>query len=501
MSKIVFMGSEVPSNKTILGQMNAKHVGFSFWGALKRGLPTTKKFLLTDRFIDEVDIYVYPGIPSAAELNDEEMQDFLADYETFIADNLERITLFAEVQHPNLSKEAVLNQRKTAWDDVDESKFAVVYTDGSLEELAVQYLNVYIPGEMAEVLAPICRKLTAQHGTQFHVLGMAKPDLLRNSPYATTSTLSWLSPMMRGETIVWFGNQLHRYPKRMKEQARSRYKASYEEAGLDFDKILADDAAEVSKLAVWSYQKLEEWTQKVSSELVTNSDGSLPEKTSETTPTDVTNRGVELGKVKPRNPDEMRTLPVLGVEISRVIEPDETGRDVIKDVPVLRSNSTSLRQCNTCFVKDNCPAFKPESTCAFNLPVEVKTKDQLKGLINSLLELQGQRVAFAKFAEDLNGGYPDPNVGLEMDRFFKMLKAIKELDESKEMMRVTLERNGSAGVLSSLFGDRAQKVNELPNNGYTEDQTNSIIKKITDQDSQLLIRPKNTKNYTVLKYE
>jgi hypothetical protein len=149
----------------------------------------------------------------------------------------------------------------------------------------------------------------------------------------------------------------------------------------------------------------------------------------------------------------------------------------------LRSNNTSLRQCNTCFVKDNCPAFKVDNPCAFNLPVEVKTKEQLKGLINSLLEIQGQRVAFAKFAEDLNGGYPDPNTGLEMDRFFKMLKTIKELDESKEVMRVTMERGSSAGVLSSLFGDRAQKLNELSNNGYNEEQTNEVIKRITDPDS------------------
>jgi hypothetical protein len=137
-----------------------------------------------------------------------------------------------------------------------------------------------------------------------------------------------------------------------------------------------------------------------------------------------------------------------------------------------------LRQCNTCFVKDNCPAFKPDNACAFSLPVEVKTKEQLKGLINSLLEIQGQRVAFAKFTEDLNGGYPDPNVGQEMDRFFKMLKTIKELDESKEMMRVTVERNGAAGVLSSLFGERAQKLNELPNNGLNEEQTNEVIRKL-----------------------
>lgn len=477
MSKIIFLGSEVPSNKTILGQMNAKSVGFSYWGAVKRGLPTTKKYLLNERFPDDVDIYVFPGIPAATALTEAEMEEFSADYEEFISDNLNRITLFTEIQHPSLSAEAVNQQRLSAWNEVDEAKFGVVFTAGDLEDLAVRYLNVFLSGEMAEVMAPVCRKLSAQHGTRFHVMGMAKPDLLRNSPYATTSTLSWLSPMMRGETIVWFANQLHRYPKRMKDQARSRYKVSYEEAGLDFDKILADDAVEVSKLAVWSYQQLEKWMENPS-HISDTSMENQPNNFSQTTPANADISASESNKLITRNPAEMRVLPVLGVEVSRVIEQDETGRDVIKDVPVLRSNSTSLRQCNSCFVKDNCPAFKVDNPCAFSLPVEVKTKDQLKGLINSLLEIQGQRVAFAKFTEDLNGGYPDPNTGLEMDRFFKMLKTIKELDESKEMMKVTFERNGSAGVLSSLFGDRAQKLNELPNNGYNEEQTNEIIKKI-----------------------
>ena len=480
MSKLVFLGAEVPSNKVILGTMNAKRVGFSYWGAVKRGLPTTKKFLLSDRFVDEVEIYVFPGIPASAQLTEEELQEFCADYENFISENLDRITIFTEVQHQNLSDEFVSTQRLAAWNDVDDEKFGVIYTSGDLEALATRYLNVFISGEAAEVMSPICRKLSAQHGTKFHVMGMAKPDLLRNSPFETASTLSWLSPMMRGETIVWYGNQLHRYPKSMKDQARSRYKAAYEAAGLDFDKILADDAVEVSKLAVWSFQRLEEWLNNGS--LISDiSDEKLPTNLAQTTPNTTDISVAESNKLISRNPAEMTTLPVLGVEVSRVIETDENGRDVLKDVPVIRSNSTSLRQCNTCFVKDNCPAFKPDNACAFSLPVEVKTKEQLKGLINSLLEIQGQRVAFAKFTEDLNGGYPDPNVGQEMDRFFKMLKTIKELDESKEMMRVTVERNGAAGVLSSLFGERAAKLNELPNNGLNEEQTNEVIRKISPE--------------------
>jgi hypothetical protein len=290
--------------------------------------------------------------------------------------------------------------------------------------------------------------------------------------------------MMRGETIVWDGVKLLRYPKSMKEQSRPRYKSIYERAGLDFDKILADDAKEISKLAVWSYQQYEELHNRLGESIVTMSDELVPPQKAETPPLDVTTRGVGMRKLEQRKPEEMAVLPVLGVEVQRVLEPDDDGNMVIKDVTTLRSNSTSLRVCDTCFVAANCPAFKPQNTCAFNLPVEVKTKEQLKSLINALLEMQGQRVAFAKFSEDLQGGYPDPNVGQEMDRFFKMLKTIKDLDDSREFIRMTVERQGAGGVLSAIFGDRAQTLKEIPNGGLNETKTNEIIKHITDTDKE-----------------
>ena len=482
--KIIYLGAEIPSNRQILEKAAAGTVGVSVWGLIKRGLPKTKQYLLSNYFAENVNIYVYPGIPASATLTTDELEAFCADYETFIAENLDRITLFTEVSHPLLPEGFKEQQRQACWAEVDEEKFAAVYESGDLESLATRYLNVLIPAAEYEAdtsMAAKMRLYSERHGTQFHTVGMAKPDLMRNSPFKTAGTLAWLSPMMRGETIVWNNNTLTRYPKRMKEQARPRYKAVYEQAGLDFDKILSDDAIEVSKLAIWSYQQLEAWNSKM--ELVTNSDDSLPPQKAETPPNDVTKRGSDMRKLQPRNPEEITTLPVLNIDFNRVIETDSNGVDVLKDVPVTRSNGTSLRQCNTCIVKDTCPAFKPDNACAFNLPVELKTKEQLKALINAFLEIQGQRVAFAKFTEDLNGGYPDPNVGQEIDRFFKMLEQINKLDQSKETIRITAERSSGAGVLSALFGDKAQVLNELPNGGLNEQQTNQIIQQIDPEQS------------------
>ena len=210
--------------------------------------------------------------------------------------------------------------------------------------------------------------------------------------------------------------------------------------------------------------------------LYDNSDGSEVEQSGETTPAISDNKGIQMRKLEPRNEDEIVNLPVFGYEVKTEI--DEHG--VIKDIPVIQSQQTSLRVCDTCFVASNCPAFKPQSVCAFKLPVDVKTKEQLKSLINAVIEMQGQRVAFMRFAEEMNGGYADPNVSQEIDRLFKLIKTTKELDDSREFIRMTVERQGSAGVLSSIFGERAQILNELPTGGLNEEQTTKIIKDLTE---------------------
>ena len=216
--------------------------------------------------------------------------------------------------------------------------------------------------------------------------------------------------------------------------------------------------------------------------LYDNSDGSEVEQSGETTPAISDNKGIQMRKLEPRNEDEIVNLPVFGYEVKTEI--DEHG--VIKDIPVIQSQQTSLRVCDTCFVASNCPAFKPQSVCAFKLPVDVKTKEQLKSLINAVIEMQGQRVAFMRFAEEMNGGYADPNVSQEIDRLFKLIKTTKELDDSREFIRMTVERQGSAGVLSSIFGERAQILNDLPTGGLNEEQTTKIIKDLTE-DQQLPI--------------
>lgn len=458
---IIYLGAEVPSNRVLLEQCGVRHFGFSFYRAWKRGLPKTKEFRLSDYFDDGAKIYVYNGAPD--DHNDPEYWNL---YTYFLQENYDDITL--------VYGEGLGYDPKTIhlWDASTGRIGLEKLVDEDCQHIGIKGEDI----DTNPFLAAATQSLAFEDKVQFHAIAAAKPDNLRQVRAETASTMSWLSPMMRGETIVWDGTRLVRYPKRMQEQARPRYAHIYEKAGLDFDKILSNDAKEVSKLAIWSYQQYEVKVNNMSRNLYDKSEESYDDDYAENALTNVDNKDVQVRKLNPRSEGEVGMLPVFGYDISTVVEQDEEGRDVLKDVPVIRSQATSLRMCDTCFVASNCPAFKPQSTCAFKLPVEVKTKDQLKALINAIIEMQGQRVAFARFSEEINGGYPDPNVSQEIDRLFKLIKTTKELDDSREFIRMTVERQGSSGVLSALFGDRAQTLRELPDGGLNESQTTQIIK-------------------------
>jgi len=491
--KLVFLGGEVPSHRILLENAGVKAIGLNYWALKRRGLPKTKDYLLSERFDPDTSVFVDSGYSSAlkSDLSTMELEAYYAEYQDWVVLNEERIAGATEFSHPHLDPDWLLEQRENFWEYTAPGLFWPVWEPeqgyNELINLCKNYDNVAISGASIEselTLAARVRALKSQFDFDLHGIACAKPDNLRQIPFTTASTMSWLSPMMRGETIVWDGTKLVRYPKSMKAQARPRYKRIIENAGLDFNKILNDDPNEITKLAIWSYLQLETALDKRSGSFNNEEEPLLPDNSS-----DIDDPGsAETGGIEPvnsasnmrkdlvaREASDRTTLPVFGVTNNLIVEKDETGRDVLRTAPVLSSNSQSLRQCNTCFVASNCPAFKADNDCAFNMPVEVKTREQLRALLNAVIEMQGMRVAFARFSEELNGGYPDPNTGSEIDRLFKIVEQLKKLESNNEFVRMTVERQTNGGILSSIFGDKASILKELPNDGLSEEAVTEII--------------------------
>lgn len=500
---LIFSGTEVGSNRTLLEGLKIESMGLNYWGLRKRGLPKTKIWLISEHFENSANVYIESGASQAdkAGLSKQELLDLAADYQEFLVNNADRAAAFQEFDSQILGQQWIEQQRPFFSND---PKLWVIwhqeYGLQNLKALSEQFQNVAIPNDEIESvtnLAGITRAYERQFGTRYHALGCAKPDNLRQIPFTTASTLSWLSPMRRGETIIWDGTKLVRYPKKMKDQARPRYKSIVEGAGLDYSEFVKDSTLEATRVAVWSYLQLERSMDKKrpdlhiieggkKEEVSDNSDTPLMSGLMELmgVPSDnsgAEGRKVERSEVVQRAPEEMQNLPVFGFNVKTVVETDENGKDILKDVPVVQTQSGSIRQCNTCFVAANCPAFKPNNSCAFNLPVEVKTKEQLKALLTAIIEMQGQRVAFMRFAEEMNGGYADPNVSQEIDRLFKLVNQVKEMESNKEFIQITAQRQSAGGVLSAIFGDRAQALKELPETLKEDTVTKIISESIEDQ--------------------
>jgi hypothetical protein len=120
-------------------------------------------------------------------------------------------------------------------------------------------------------------------------------------------------------------------------------------------------------------------------------------------------------------------------------------------------------------------------TCAFSLPLEIKSKDQLQAAMKALLEMQVGRVMFARFAEELEGQGLDSNLSVEIDRVFNLVEKMARISDNREMLRIEVETRGSSGVLSRLFGAKAGETNRmLPNGGLSEDATDALYADVID---------------------
>lgn len=496
--RLEYLGAEVGSNRKLLEAAGITCVGFSYYRLTKRGLPKSIDDLVKKRVPPGMCVHLYPGLPD--DFDDDLVGDFAADYEEFAVRNASGVETIQEIDRGTPLWRH--QQRKGFYDDLPETMFRPVWhkADGytQLQQLAERYGTVAIPDETIQedtTLAGRIQGLKQVYSTSFHAVGCARPDNLRQIPFDSASTMSWLTPQMRGETVVWDGTRLVRYPKAQKEQARKRHRGTFARAGFDPDLIADDNYNEVIRATIWAYQQLEASVsdrrggdgrppftvidgEGEDAQVIELSDKKAEERSNamaEHPAGGVGNRGLAMrNEITPRDPREMTTLPTLNLITTQVTEQGEHG-PVLKDVAVPSLGNANLRQCNTCFVATSCPAFTPDSTCAFSLPIEVRTKEQLRGLLQAIIEMQGQRVAFARFTEELNGGYPDPNVSSEMDRLFKLVKQLKELEENREFIKVTAERSAVGGVLSALFGERAGVTKELPGGGLDPDQTNKYI--------------------------
>lgn len=475
--KIYYGGAEVPSHRTLLAEEGIENVSLSFMG-LRRRTKLTKPFLLEEKFPADQNIFVDSGAYTLNKAEDDaytqqELLDLANSYMAFVAQNLDRLHMVSEFDSLSLGREWIEAVREDFFDDLPENKFLPIWHPefglNYLDDLAQRYLRVGVPKTALDGrnIVPYLNGLVQKYGTKLHGIAATKPDEMRTVKWDSVASTSWLSPAMYGDTQVWVGNELKRYPVKYKDQARKRHRTLFEANGFDAEAIEDDNPKEVLRLALWSWRQLEAQLAKRKNEVVTTVPISPDSSNAEFPPGPV---DIQLGETRNnvvttvvRKDRDLKTIPVMGFTTRTDTFTDENGDEQTEEIALFNTRSSSLRMCDSCFLAAKCPAFEEGSNCAYDIPVQIKTKDQMKALHDGIIEMQAQRVLFMKMAEDLEGGYADPNLSGELDRLNKMIAQKHDMEQDGFSFKFEAKGTGKPGVLSQLFGkDVGEQAKQLP---------------------------------------
>lgn len=413
--RIVLSGGERGSYRSVLLANGVRRIGVNL---TQLSIPKRKELDLKEKFEDAL-LYLYTSE------SDEDTDKF----DSFVRDHIDSLELI--IGMPGYNGDWIGEKYVPVWNDGEDLE--------RLAHLCEKTGRVAISDKaLNKTTIPRIKQLQQRWGTT--LIGLtSKTDMIEAVDWDVVIVSSWTSVVRYGETQIWDGHGLRRYPAQQKDSARRSHRAAITRLGVNYDEIMEDNIDEVSKLAIRSWLEWEmnnygttpetaydpRQTPEVDDEdeLGTGETGqgsNYPDKEAKGFNSQSGGTAIAITPPEPRNSDERRLLPVMGVEhvVTKGDINPENPDDGIEVDPKRSTNVTykggALRNCDNCYLAPRCPAMKPGAECAYEIPVELKTKDQLMALIRAMLEMQSSRVMFAAFAEELEGQGMDPQLSKEI---------------------------------------------------------------------------------------
>jgi hypothetical protein len=325
------------------------------------------------------------------------------------------------------------------WDGTDNAQ---------LRHCVDTYGAVFLPDPVVENQNALRTAQAAVSGAQ--VIGALTGRSRGLEGFTVVISSAWWAVQKHGETQVWDQGKLHRYNSKDKLVKRQQHREGIAALGCDPEAVLADDPAACARLAIRSWQALEANAKRKISvvPIAGRSEVANPDFTTNLSDGS-TLRRVDSDRVEGRH----ATLPVIGLETLEMTSKDMDGDDRVSVVETLTVTTESLRRCDTCSYSLQCPSFQTGEKCAYNIPVVIRSKDQLQNVLRAVVEVQTQRLLMMRFGEEITGA-PDPDVGKEMDRLFNMVEKWKDIEDNRDTLEVSVKAKGEMGMLSRLFGSK-----------------------------------------------
>lgn len=456
---LYFGGTEQGVWRDLLYANGVRHMSLSFMG-LRRRVKRLDRWKLAEKFPEDVLIYLDSGAftlnkPDST-VTASEASNLRDDYLAFVEANIHRLEFASEFDASVLGHDAIFEARETFWHTLPERKWMPVwhadYGTSNLIALGDSYSRVgVLQDDAGGDLTVALNRLAGQ--TMLHGVSMTRQAMMEGIRWSSVGSARWLAPSQYGETFVWTGRELKDYPKKQQETGRKRHRTYLADQGFDTEKIEAGDNTELLRLSIWSWQKYADHLNGVTMPAETppgeNVEPGLP-------PVAIPfpqmwNEQPETTAATVERPREAQLLPVIGFDYETVTDAEGAERPEAR----MTTPSSTLLQCNTCFMKDKCPAMTPGADCVYEIPVQIRTPAQLDAVQSAIIEMQAQRVLLMRMIEQREGGYADPNLSIEIARLWKMMN---DRSSAGDTVKLTLEAGGqaaSAGMISRIFGENA----------------------------------------------
>lgn len=258
--------------------------------------------------------------------------------------------------------------------------------------------------------------------TRIHAWGMVDKEAICSGVFASASSPSWISGGRYGNTYNYVGNLkmvTHHGTKGRGKEVRQDFSSKCKMLGVDHSKLIADDTREVN---LWNAHQWDLYAKDASL-----AGGYWLQR-----------EVVKMTDEKSKASEASNLQHQLAIPQARQLASQDAG-------------ARYLRSCDSCFLSSNCPAFEPQSSCKISTRPRVDHPDDIQDLLNRIIEIQGERVMFAAYAEKTQNMGANPDVAKEMETLTKIIKDTKDIFSTSSGDEVTIKAKGS-GVISKIFG-------------------------------------------------
>jgi len=299
--KVYLGGGEKGSHRSLLLSNNVSNIAVN---VTHLAIPKIKEFTIPDTF-GTASILVYTS----------EGDEDLNRYSDFVRTHADNISLV--IGRADMDGEWLGDKYVPVWsDDQDLERLAHICQKVGRVAISDKAIN-------AKNISRI-RSLSQRWGATLYGL-TSKIEIIEALPWDCVVVNSWTSTIRYGETQIWDGHGLRRYPAQQKESSRKKHRSDIIRLGIDYDEVLDDNVNTIGSLAIRSWQQYEERNSSAydpqdmddEDEFSTEEEGDIIDISPEThkrVSADSRRASIDVAPLEKRHESDRILLPVMGIE-------------------------------------------------------------------------------------------------------------------------------------------------------------------------------------------